>query len=116
MKTHISHCHVDDEKEHGFVDITEDVADALAGSGIQDGRVALTAGGDATLLLNERESGLMADIHGVVQKLGLRRRLLGSKTVVVPAVAGQLKLGAWQRILVAGPGADRSVTIHVIGV
>jgi secondary thiamine-phosphate synthase enzyme len=106
-----------------FVDITDDVAGALSLSGIHDGQVTVfSPEGACSLLLQERESGLLCDIEEAIQRLGGRAALdqgavVGSRSVVVPAVGGRLRLGMWQRVLLVelGEPRTRSVVVHIVG-
>jgi secondary thiamine-phosphate synthase enzyme len=106
-----------------FVDITDDVSAALARSGIRDGHVTIFSPDEAcSLLVQERESGLLVDIEETIGRLATgapeqRTTLVGSPSVVLPAVRGRLRLGMWQRVLLVehdGAGA-RSVTVQVVG-
>ena len=106
-----------------FEDITNDVEDAVAASGVRNGRVTVfspTKG--CALLANERESGLLRDIRRAVAKLeasgGDRQSLhVGASSIVVPVVEGSLRLGTWQRLLFVELEAatERSILIQVVG-
>jgi secondary thiamine-phosphate synthase enzyme len=106
-----------------FVDVTDDVREAVASSGVSDGRVTLfSKSSSCTLLANERESGLLKDIRRAVDKLGAAGTSkdhlhIGASSIVVPLVGGSLRLGTWQRLLLAeleGP-SERSVLIQIVG-
>ena len=105
-----------------FIDITDKVEAALKESAVRSGRVTVFASDDdSRLVVNERESGLMADMERVLRKLGPERSraLVGSASVTVPIEAGRLHLGTWQRILlVLFPSSARSastVILEVVG-
>ncbi|HEX2239917.1 MAG TPA: YjbQ family protein [Actinomycetota bacterium] len=105
-----------------FIDITDKVEAALRESAVRSGRVTVFASDeDSRLVVNERESGLMADMERVLRKLGPEksRALVGSASVTLPIEAGKLHLGTWQRILlVLFPSSGRSastVILEVVG-
>jgi secondary thiamine-phosphate synthase enzyme len=103
----------------GFVDLTDEVEQALERSGIDDGQVTVFCSDrGCALLVQEREKGLMLDIRTTLQRLGAGRSadagsLIGSSSVVLPAVAGRLRLGTWQRVLLVETEAARARTVHV---
>lgn len=106
-----------------FVDITDDVREAVSSTGVRDGRVTLfSPSSSCALLANERESGLLKDIRRAVDKLGAagasKEHLhIGASSIVVPLVEGKLRLGTWQRLLLAeleGP-SERAVLIQIVG-
>jgi secondary thiamine-phosphate synthase enzyme len=107
----------------GFVDLTRDIEKELDRSGISDGRVTVFSRDEGcSLIVQERESGLLIDIEQTLHRLSAMRktdprRLIGSSSVVLPAVRGRLQLGTWQRVLLVetdAPGA-RAVLIHIVG-
>jgi len=105
-----------------FVDITGEVQIILDESGIANGMVTVfSPSAGCPLIANERESGLLADIQTAMARLGGSPRdgsaLIGSNSLVLPAVDGKLRLGTWQRVLLveleeSGP---RSVIIQIVG-
>lgn len=106
-----------------FIDITDEIVEAVADSGIQDGMVTVFSLQEAcSLIVNERESGLLSDIKSTLERLGIaeaksRTTMLGSTSVVLPVVDGKLRLGTWQRLLLVElvePG-ERSFVIQVVG-
>jgi thiamine phosphate synthase YjbQ (UPF0047 family) len=123
VRTHQSHCIAVTDGAPDFVDITEEVSAALARSGIRDGHVTIFSRDRAcSLLVQERESGLLVDIEQALRRLGAvaatdRLTLVGSPSIVLPAVGGRLHLGVWQRVLLVEhdePGA-RAVTVQIVG-
>lgn len=121
MRTHQTECAAEMEAAPGFADITDEIQAALDDSGISDGQVTVFAPEVAcAILVNERESGLLEDIKRTIDRLALdgdRSGMLGSTSVVLPAVDGRLRLGTWQRVLLvelvrAGP---RSVVVQIVG-
>lgn len=91
-------------ERRGFVDITDDVKDAVSGSGVQQGRVTVfSPAEDCPLIANERESGLLEDIKRAVERLEQAgdgtSKSIGASSIVFPIVDGVLRLGTWQRLL-----------------
>jgi secondary thiamine-phosphate synthase enzyme len=123
MRTHRSEYKRVTATAPDFVDITDDVAGALSRSGIRDGRVTVFSPHEAcSLLLQEYESGLILDIRQTMLRLGAatptgRRTLVGSPSVVLPAVDGRLRLGLWQRLLLVelAEPRSRSVLVQIVG-
>jgi secondary thiamine-phosphate synthase enzyme len=122
MRTHQGECTVSTTAVPDFVDITDDVQETLDLSGICNGHVTVfSPSSSSPLIANERESGLMTDIEKAMARLGGSpadgRAIIGSSSLVLPAVAGRLRLGTWQRVLLvelqeAGP---RSVIVNIVG-
>ncbi len=123
MRIHTGRCCAVTGPAPGFVDITDQVQAVVARSGIPDGRVTVAAADDGcTVVLNEHESGLLTDICTALRRLGSEtpqqhRALVGSGAAVLPAAAGDLRLGTWQRVLLIElrGAAERVVTVQVIG-
>jgi secondary thiamine-phosphate synthase enzyme len=123
MRTHRSECTTATSTTPDFVDITDEIESALAGSGIHEGRVTVFSPNEScSLLVQERESGLLADIVQTMQRLdagpnGSRVALIGSPSIVLPAVEGRLRLGMWQRVLLVelGEPRTRSVVVQITG-
>jgi secondary thiamine-phosphate synthase enzyme len=123
MRTHRSEYTRSTAGAPDFVDITEDVQGALSTSGIRDGRVTVFSPQEAcSLLVQERESGLLVDIEQTMQRVGAlptggRTVLVGSSSVVLPAMEGRLALGLWQRVLLVEleEPRTRSVIIQITG-
>jgi thiamine phosphate synthase YjbQ (UPF0047 family) len=74
------------------------------------------------LVVNERESGLIADIRQTLARLESseladQRAMLGSSSVVLPASDGRLRLGAWQRVLLIELEAaqERKIVVQIVG-
>jgi len=123
LVTYETSCTCTTKERFDFVDITERVQHAVAGSGVRDGRATVfSPTDDCSLLLNERESGLLEDVRGAldrVSKGGLMDppSTIGAKSVVLPVVDGRLRLGTWQRLLLfeLDSSRERSVRVQVIG-
>jgi thiamine phosphate synthase YjbQ (UPF0047 family) len=107
------------------MDITNDVAQAVARDGRKEGLVYVTGVPAASVVrIQERETGFFEDVEVLFERLvpaatPARERmlsaLLGPRTETVPFREGCLCLGTWQRILLFSLDAehrgDYSVTI-----
>jgi len=101
------------------VDLTRDVSDFVAGTGVADGiLVIFVPGSTAGVTTIEYESGAVADLKRAVERLAprdehyehnlrwgdgngyshIRAALLGP-SLSVPVHEGQLELGTWQQIV-----------------
>lgn len=129
MRVHRETIQIATEREFHVVDITADVEKAILNSGIEEG-YALVYSPHTTcgVLVNERESGLLADVNATLQRLvpqletylhddfNIRtenmhedetknahshlRQLLGSRTSeTIPVVDATLLLGKWQKVM-----------------
>ena len=123
MTTFTTDCTTTTSAALDFVDITDEIEKALIDSEIVAGRVIIFSNAkDCSLLLNERESGLLSDLKNTIERLapgadGARSSLVGSASLTVPVVDAKLGLGTWQRVLLvdlAGPGR-RSVSVQIVG-
>jgi secondary thiamine-phosphate synthase enzyme len=123
VRTHQAECVTVTARAPDFVDITDEIEAALARSGIRDGHVTVFSPEETcSILVQERESGLLVDIEQAMDRLGAapgrdRVALVGSPSVVLPAVGGKLRLGVWQRVLLVelGGGRRRAVTVQIVG-
>jgi secondary thiamine-phosphate synthase enzyme len=123
MRTHRANCKTRTRNLLDFVDITDAVQAELTASGIAEGQVTVFADSDAcVLIVNERESGLLEDIRNAMRRLegtgsANGKTLLGSTSVVLPAVGGKLRLGIWQRLLLVEleQPDTRGVIVQVVG-
>lgn len=116
-------------REFDVIDITTDVEKAILTSGIQEGyALVFSPHTTCAVLVNEKESGLLADIQATLQRLvpqmdtylhddfNIRtenmhedetknahahlRQVLGGKTSeYIPIGEGSLLLGQWQRVM-----------------
>jgi secondary thiamine-phosphate synthase enzyme len=105
-----------------FVDITDDVQEAVAEAGISTGRATVFSPTDTCpIVVNERESGLLKDIRRAVERVMQNGEQpptsVGSKSVVFPVVGGRLRLGRWQRLLLfeLGNPQEHPVIVQVVG-
>lgn len=105
----------------GFVDVTDDLSAALAESGIVDGQVTVFAPNAAcSIIVNELESGLLEDVRSALERMRTHDGIapvIGSASIVLPAVAGRLRLGTWQRVLLVelDKACDRELVIRILG-
>ena len=91
------------------VDVTNEVAHAVARSPYGDGIAYVSSGETSLVRIAERESGLFQDLECFLERLvpkgnGDRDRmlafLLGPRTEQIPFSGGELCLGRYQRILI----------------
>jgi thiamine phosphate synthase YjbQ (UPF0047 family) len=104
----------------GVADLTPAVEEVLASSGIRAGHVTIcTSEPGCALIVNEKETGLIADIKEAAGRLGNGAATppLGSASVMLPAVDGGLCLGQWQRVLLVGLDSEssRNVVVQIVG-
>ena len=124
-------------KHREYVNITPQVAAALAKSGIQEGMILVSAMHiTAGVWVNDAEDGLIADIDEWLERLApfrenyrhhrtgetngdahLKSLLLHHETTL-PVTNGKLDLGTWQRVFYAEFDGQRRkrVIVKVLGV
>lgn len=130
MKTHLERLQLSTRGEFDVVDITSDVEKAIVTSGIQDGMVVVySPHTTCSVVINEKERGLLADLHGSLERLvprdpgyqhddfsirtenmhpdetenahaHLRQVLAAGVSESIPVAEGSLLLGHWQRVMV----------------
>ena len=117
MKSKTEYLTFDTKRKREYVNITDRVAEVVAGSGIAEGMVLVSAMHiTAAVFVNDAESGLLADIDEWLEKLAPFRadyrhhrtgetnadahlkNLLMHHEVIVPITGGRLDLGPWQQI------------------
>jgi secondary thiamine-phosphate synthase enzyme len=119
MKAHTHYLWFNTKKPQEIIDITDDVAEQVAASGIREGFVLVSAMHiTASVFVNDHESGLWHDIltwlEGTIapwEPDRYRHNLTGEDNaaahlrsltvgheVIVPVTAGALDLGPWQRV------------------
>ena len=117
MKSRTEYLTFNTKKRREYVNITDRVAEVVAGSGIAEGMVLVSAMHiTAAVFVNDAESGLLADIDEWLENLAPFRddyrhhrtgetngdahlkNLLMHHEVVVPITGGRLDLGPWQQI------------------
>lgn len=136
MKSHTEYLWFNTKKKREFINITSDLENALAKSGIQEGLALVSAMHiTAGVYINEAEDGLIADIeewlealapfradyrhHGTGEDNGdahLKNLLIGHQ-VIVPVTKGKLDFGPWQQVYYAELDGQRRkrVLIKIIG-
>ncbi len=126
------------EKEGSFVDLTPDVRDAVASSGMGNGLACVfVPHSTAAVFTIENEPGLQKDMREALQRTfpkgmdyahhktwndgnghsHVRASFLGA-SVTVPFFEGDLQLGAWQQVVLMeldNGARNRTVIIQVIG-
>lgn len=123
MRIHRAECKAETTASLDFVDVTDDVRTAIAESGVRQGQVTIfSMETGCTLVMNEAETGLMSDIRAALDRLGAhdvqtRHALIGSTSLILPVADGELRLGIWQRVLLAEleDAGVRSILIQVVG-
>ncbi len=124
------------EHKRDYINITTEVADAVAKSGVEEGMVLVSAMHiTAGVYVNDAESGLIQDIDDWLEELAPfdpdyrhhrtgetngdahLKSLLVHHEVIVPITEGQLDLGPWQQIYYAEFDGQRRkrVIIKVLG-
>lgn len=123
MRTHQEERPTVSRRAPDFVDITDEIQAALDASGISEGQVTVfSPHASCAILVNEHESGLLEDIKRTLERLssnGATRRygIIGSPSVVFPAMSGRLTLGTWQRVLLVEleQAGVRSIVVQIVG-
>ncbi len=117
-------CHTTTSAPPDFVDLTDQIVEAVETCSVFQGRVTVFSPDQrCAILVNERESGLLEDIKAAIARMsnGLRRTdsnsVIGSSSVVLPVVDGELALGTWQRVLLIemGEPSERTVAVQIVG-
>jgi len=136
MRSHTEYLTFRTSKHRQYVNITSQVEQALAKSGVQEGMILVSAMHiTAGVWVNDAEDGLLADIDDWLEKLAPFRAdyrhhrtgetngdshlksLLVHHQVIVPVTGGRLDLGPWQQVYYAEFDGQRSkrVIIKVMG-
>jgi secondary thiamine-phosphate synthase enzyme len=121
MKTTTEYLWFNTKTRQEFIRITDQVAAAVAKSGVQEGMVLVSAMHiTAAVYVNDDESGLIADIDDWLERLAphepvsgyrhnrgednadahLKRQLMAHQ-VVLPITDGSLDLGPWEQVFYA---------------
>ena len=120
MKFRTEYLTFNTRKHREYVNITDQVEQVVAASGISDGMVLVSAMHiTAGVFVNDAESGLLADIDEWLEKLAPFRpdwrhhrtgetnadshlkNLLVHHEVILPITGGRLDLGTWQQVYYA---------------
>ncbi len=136
MKTYTEYLWFNTKNEHEYVNITPQVEEILAKSGIKEGMILVSAMHiTAGVYINDAESGLIHDIEEWLERLAPARpdyqhhrtgetnadahlkSLLVHHEVVVPVTKGALDFGPWQQIYYAEFDGRRKkrVIVKVMG-
>jgi len=145
IRTEVMHFTTDNGRE--FLDISDFVRDVVARSAVRHGQVTIhTPHTTTSIILNESETGFLNDYRRIIQDLvpadgyyehddhdlrtenlqedeyinghaHVRQMLIGSASVTIPVVDGQVLLGTWQKVLYAelDQARDRKVIVHAQG-
>lgn len=136
MKSHTKYLVFETKQRREFINITDEVADAVATSGVKEGLVLVSAMHiTAAVYINDAEEGLLADIDEWLERLAPTRpdyrhhqtgednadahlkNLLLHHQVLLPITNGRLDLGTWQQVYYAefdGQRRKRAI-IKIIG-
>jgi secondary thiamine-phosphate synthase enzyme len=136
MKSHTKYLVFQTKKRREYINITDEVAQAVADSGVKEGLALVSAMHiTASVYVNDAEDGLIADIDEWLEKLAPMRtdyrhhqtgedngdahlkNLLMHHQVLLPITNGRLDLGTWQQVYYAefdGQRRKRTI-IKVIG-
>jgi secondary thiamine-phosphate synthase enzyme len=120
MKAHTKYLWFNTKNRRDYVRITDEIAEFVAESGIQEGFVLVSAMHiTAGVYINDWESGLIKDIDAWVEKVApvnpkyhhhqtgedngdahLKRLLIGHQ-VTIPITEGKPDLGPWEQVFYA---------------
>ncbi len=136
MKFHTKYLWFNTKKHREYINITNEVEQALVESGIKEGMILVSAMHiTAGIYVNDAESGLISDIDKWLEELApfninynhhntgetngdshLKSLLIGHE-VIVPITEGRLDFGPWQQIYYAEFDGQRRkrVLIKVMG-
>ncbi len=120
LVSHQARCTTETRDAPDFIDITDELQDALHNSGVRAGQVTVFTPDDGcTILVNEFEAGLLDDLRRTLTTLTevWPPAVIGARSVVLPALDGRLRLGQWQRVLLVelDRPASRSVVVQILG-
>jgi len=136
MKSRTDYLWFTTERHREYINITPQVAESVAKSGVQEGMVLVSAMHiTAGVFVNDDEAGILADIDEWAERLAPFRKdyrhhhtgetngdshlksILVHHQVVLPITAGKLDLGPWQQVFYAEFDGRRRkrVIIKVMG-
>jgi secondary thiamine-phosphate synthase enzyme len=136
VKAHTKYLTFNTARRRDYVNITAEVARAVAESGVREGLVLVSAMHiTASVYVNDDEQGLIEDIDEWLERLAPTRpdykhhrtgedngdahlkNLLMHHQVLLPITAGELDLGPWQAVFYAEFDGRRKkrVIVKVIG-
>jgi secondary thiamine-phosphate synthase enzyme len=136
VKSYTEYLTFNTNKRREYINITSQVAEALAKSGIKEGLVLVSAMHlTAGVYINDNEAGLIRDIDEMLERLApfradyhhqrtgedngdahLKNMLVGHQ-VLIPVTKGKLDFGPWQQVFYAEFDGQRPkrVVIKIIG-
>ncbi|HOW59234.1 MAG TPA: secondary thiamine-phosphate synthase enzyme YjbQ [Candidatus Omnitrophota bacterium] len=137
MKTHTEYLYFETKKKRDYMNITNQVEEAVRNSGVQEGLCLVNPMHiTASVYINDDEDGLIQDFDGFLEKIApydlkgyrhhrtgedngdahVKRQLFG-REVVVAITKGRLDLGTWERIFYAEFDGQRRkrVIVKIIG-
>jgi len=136
MKAHTKYLTFNTQRRRDYINVTDEVARAVAESGIVEGLALVSAMHiTASVYVNDAEEGLIADIDEWLEQLAPTRpdyrhhqtgedngdahlkNLLLHHQVLLPITEGKLDLGPWQQVYYAEFDGQRRkrVIVKVIG-
>jgi len=136
MKSHTKYLTFNTKNKREYINITDEVAQAVADSAVKEGLVLVSAMHiTAAVYINDAEDGLIADIDEWLEQLAPARpdyrhhqtgedngdahlkNLLMHSQVLLPITNGRLDLGTWQQVYYAEFDGQRRkrLIIKVIG-
>ncbi len=136
MKSHTEHLTFNTKKSREFLNITDQVAEAVSKSGVKEGLCLVSAMHiTAGVYVNDDEPGFRSDLTDMLERVApegadyrhhetgetngdahLKNMLTGFQ-VVLPITKGALDLGPWQQVFYAEFDGQRRkrVVVKVIG-
>ena len=136
MKFYTKYLTFNTKKHREYINITEEVREALFASGIKEGMILVSAMHiTAGVYINDAENGIIADIDEWAEKLAPFKEnynhhrtgetngdshlksLLVHHQVIIPVTAGELDFGPWQQVYYAEFDGQRRkrVIVKVMG-
>jgi secondary thiamine-phosphate synthase enzyme len=137
MKVHTGYLFFQTKKRQEFIRITDEIAEIVRASGVQDGTVLVSAMHiTAGVYVNDWEDGLIGDFQEWLEKLApgglpyrhhqtgednadahLKRTIMGHQ-VVLPITNSRLDLGPWEQVFYAEFDGQRKkrVVVKVMGI
>jgi secondary thiamine-phosphate synthase enzyme len=136
MKAHTKYLYFNTERHREYINITDEVEQAVRESGVQEGMVLVSAMHiTAGVYVNDAESGIIQDIDEMLERLAPfnpnykhhrtgedngdshLKSILVHHEVIVPITEGKLDLGTWQQVYYAEFDGQRRkrVIVKVMG-
>jgi secondary thiamine-phosphate synthase enzyme len=120
MKFHTEYLYFNTKSKREYVNITEEVEEALKKSGIKEGMILVSAAHiTAGVYVNDAENGIIQDIDEMLERLAPKgpdyrhhrtgedngdshlKNILVGHQVIIPVTKGELDLGPWQQVYYA---------------